>query len=246
MSGYVNSDGSSNTYTTIKNYLTEVEEIINSSGLFKNNSKQVINQVNSINNIVDQFNSAIVSSLKRDLIDILNNSVNWSELQQRLTNDIQTKPSPINYKFETFNFKTDKLNNINDEIITNMSLLISDIEIDKDNVKTSMRKHKKAIRQYNDYKNEFISESNNFINEVKMCENKAIECRNKNLNIMYNNIETLYKIHAIYAYNLLHKRKNLADTIIYKNNKNNNIVIHLDRSQSKFIKNAIIKMLEIE
>lgn len=245
MSGYVNEDGTSNTYTTIKNYVSDIKQIINSSGLFKNNYNRVITQIDSINNTVEQFNSAIVSSLKRDLIDLMNNTTDWDDLHKKLETDIKRNPKTFDYKFQQFNFNVDKVELITDDIITNMNMLMEEINIDTSNVELSAKKNKKYIHAYNDYKNSFEQDIDNLLQGVLTCEDNAIRCRNKNLEILNNNIKILYKIHARYAYNVLHKVKNNISTIVYTNSDGKKINIQLCKSQNKFIVNAIKSMLEI-
>lgn len=244
MSGYVNTDGSSNTYTTLREHSDVVKEIITSSGLFKNRYKQVMSQVNSMNNIAEQFNSAIVSSIKHDIIDIMNQTTNWEKLKQNLQIDIKNKPKKLTYNFKPFKFDIDTLETIPDDLLVNMNIVISDIHIDENNNAIS-KEDKKNIRLYNEYKNSFIHEMDSFLETIKCCEDKAVSCRNNNVNIMKHNIEELYKIHSVYANNILHKNKNNFNNIVYTNTEGKTIEIPLEKSQNKFIVNAITKMLEI-
>lgn len=245
MSGYVNNDGSSNTYITLKEHSDVVREIINSSGLFKNRYEQVINQVNSMNNIAEQFNSAILSSIKQDMIDIMNQSTNWEKLKQNLQIDIKNKPKRISYNFKPFDFKIELLDSVSDDLLTNMNMLMSDIHVDENNMNVISKDNKKNIRRYDEYKNLFSHELDLFLNNVKYCEDKAISCRNHNVNIMKHNIDELYKVHSVYANNILHKNKNNFNSITYTNSQGNDIIIPMDKSQNKFITNAIKMMLEI-
>lgn len=246
MSGYVNEDGTSNTYSTLKRYITEIRQIINSSGLFKEHFEDVITQVDSINNMTEQFNSAIVSSLKRDIIDIMNKTTDWDDFHKKLSVDIKNKVKPFNYKFETFKFNIDTADQLDNEVITNMNLIMDDINIDSNNIELSAKKNKKKINMYNEYKNAFEQDMDDFLQNILDCENKAVKCRNENVEKMKKNIDILYKIHAKYAYNLLHKIKNNITSIEYTNDKGKIINIPLCKSQTKFITDAIKMMLEID
>ena len=89
MSGFVNDDGNSNTYETLNNYVNGIKEIINSSGLFKTKYEDVSKQIDVMNEMVEQFNTAIIPSLKHDIIDIMNESTDWEGLKTNLAKDIK-------------------------------------------------------------------------------------------------------------------------------------------------------------
>ena len=83
------------------------------------------------------------------------------------------------------------------------------------------------------------------MSNIKSCENKAVKCRNINVDIMKHNVNELYKIHAVYAYNSLHKNKNNFNTVDYITHTVDKIVLNLCKSQKQFITQSIKQMLEI-
>lgn len=268
MSGYVNSDGASNTYETLNSYVNGIKEIINSSGLFKTKYDDVAKQVDLMNDMIEQFNTAIIPSLKHDLLDIMNETTNWDELKTNLSKDIKIKQktslSELSSKLIPFKFNVSKVDKLSDDILTNMNMVFTEIEINNDNIEMSAKQHKKEIMQFNAYRNEFKQDLDEFLSNISNCENIAVNCRNNNVDIMKKNIDILYKIHVNYAHSLIHNKKNKAniknnnkdvnnttdnnvntDTINYKDAKGKIIEIPLCKSQHEFITKAIKKMLAI-
>ena len=243
MSGYVNEDGTSNTYSSINDYMATIKEIVNSSGLFRNRYNQVAHQVNSINSIVDQFNSAILPSLKHDMLDIFESTVDWDDLHNKLSVDIKSKPKYVQPDLKPFKFNVEPLEPLQDELLVNMNMTMSEIDMNENNLEMNAKRNKKHITRFNGYKHAFIQEADNFMDSIKECEDKAVECRNRNVNIMKHNINELYKIHARYAYNNLHKLKKNTEQITYKNNEGKDVNIPMCKSQKKFITDALKIML---
>lgn len=249
MSGYVNDNGNSNTYETLNTYANGIKEIINSSGLFKTKFDDVSKQVDLMNEMTEQFNTAIIPSLKHDIIDIVNETINWEELKTNLSKDIKTKPkgtiTELTAKLIPFKFNITKADKLSDDVLTNMNMVFTEIDINDDNIEMSAKKHKKEIMKFNEYRNEFKQDLDEFLSNISNCENIAVKCRNNNVDIMKKNIDILYKIHIQYAYNLIHKNKNNITSINYVNNKGDTIEIPLYKSQHEFITKAINKMLAV-
>lgn len=246
MSGYVHDNGESNTYSTIAGYSNVIKEIVNSSGLFKNRYEQVVTQLKLINDMAEQFNSAILPSLKHDLVDIMDASTNWEQLQKKLSVDIKTKPRNIEYNLKPFKLDTEMLEAMSDDLLVNMNMVMSDIDISNEDAKVNMKRNKKHINQFNEYKNLFVHDLDRFVSNIKKCEDMAIGCRNKNVEIMKYNINELYKIHSVYAYNVLHKNKNNFTSIDYITHNGDKVCLQMCKSQKQFIRQSIKQMLGID
>lgn len=243
MSGIVGGDNLTSTYKNFEEQINGIKQIINSSGLFISHYDMLINQINCLNDMIEQYNDATTPSLKRDLYDDFIEKTDWKKLNERLSKDINNKELTDIEPFQTFKFKYPKLEPISSDTVNNMSMTITDIDFNTQ-VSKLTQKQKKHINQFNEYRNDFINELNDFTKSIKEYENNAVQARNANETILLNNVEILYNIHLNYAKSLKQGRK-LNKEYIYKDDKNNNIIITFDKSQSKFIKSAIKQMLDI-
>ena len=246
MSGYINENGESNTLSTISEYSNVIKEIVNSSGLFRTRYDQVITQLEAINNMTEQFNSAISPSLKHDLIDIMNTTTDWEHLQKKLSVDIKSKQKNTPMNLKHFDFQTDSVDTLADDLLVNMNKVMSENNIEGERNKAINKKNKKYINQFNEYKNLFIQDLDKFVDNIRACEIKAVNCMNQNVDIIKHNINELYKIHAKYAYNELHKNKNNFKEIEYVSRSGNKINIPMCKSQKQFITEAITSMLSVD
>ncbi len=243
MSGIVGGDNLTSTYKSFNEQINNIKQIVNSSGLFISKYEMLINQINCLNEMIEQYNDATTPSLKRDLYDDFIEKTNWKELNERLAKDINNNRLAEIEPFQTFKFKYPKLSTISADTVNNMNMSIADIDFNtKDNKLTN--KQKKHINIFNEYRNDFINDLDQFSASIKSYENNAVQARNANETILLNNVEILYNIHLNYAKGLKNG-KNINKEYIYKDDKNNNIIISLEKSQSKFIKQSIKKMLKI-
>ena len=128
-----------------------------------------------------------------------------------------------------------------------MFLIAADINEDANRLPTN--EINKKITTYEDNKDTFINELDEFTNNVSTWENNVVDCRTNNIPVLMSNVNALYEIHRKYAYEQFKKLPSsfeqdidgqLIDCIKIKDK-----VIPLDKSQPKFIKNAIKMMLDI-
>lgn len=250
MSGIVGENGESSTYLTISKYIDGIKKIINSSGLFINNYDGLCAQFDCINMMIDQYNDATTPSLKKDLYDDFIEKTDWKKLSERLTSDIKNKKQGEINKLKPFKFKYPKLETLSMDTINNMNMCLSDVvdllkNGEKIEVQNLTQKQKKHILQYSEYKNDFEAELDIFKKSIQDYEKRAVQSRTANETILKENIETLYNVHLKYAYYILNKKQPEFTEIAYKDDKGNIKTIPLDKSQNKFIKNAIKIMLDI-
>lgn len=236
----------SSTYNTYSDIINNVKYITSSSGLFIKNYDMLYQQMNNLNNMIEQYNDVSTPSIKRDIYDDFNDGTNWDILKEKLLKDIKEKPKNKIEELKPFRFKYNKLEPVSLEVLNNMNILTSDMNLNqyKEGEKITP-KMKKNIRLYYDYKNDLHTDLNQFLDSVKAFENRVIDTRNANMTTLHDNIDILYNIHLHYAYDILHKKKPSVTEVIYNDGKGNNKIIPIEKSQSKFIKNAIKIMLDI-
>lgn len=254
MSSLIDKQGRSQTYITLQEYATNLKNIANSPGYLTNNYKMVCKQIDTINDMVDNVKQVAITSIKHDLVDIMNKSIDWNKYKQDLTDFLKSvrhsKKAPIfnRPKFYSFKFHyNDNLEPLTNELIQNMFLTAADINEDTNRLPND--EINKKITAYEDNKDTFINELDEFINNVSTWENNVVDCRTNNIPVLMSNINALYEIHKKYAYEQFKKLPSsfeqdidgrVIDCIKIKDK-----VIPLDKSQPKFIKNAIKTMLDI-
>ena len=248
MSGIVDNKGFSQNYNTLCEYANNLKDVANSPGYLVKNYNTVCKQIDTINNMVNNLKQAAISSIKQDLIDIMNNSVDWNrykdELITFLKNTRTTTPSFTKPRLQSFNFDyNDCWEALDDELLQNMFLIASDISEHDKNID-------KKINTYEDNKDVFVSNLDIFTNNIPTWENAVVNCRTNNIPILMANIDTLYNIHKKYIYEQYKKLPSsfeqdidgkVLDCIVIKKK-----LIPLDKSQTKFIKNAIKTLLDIQ
>ena len=249
MSGIIDKNGYSQTYKTMCEYVNDLKDVANSPGYLTNNFKSVSKQIDIINNMVNNMKDVALTSIKQDLIDIMNKSVDWNKYKDDLITFIKDvkhnklTPKFSRQKFYSFKFKyNDTWCPLNDDELNNMFMIVSDMNENDKNID-------KKINMYEDVKDTFVNELDEFINNLSSWEDNVVECRTNNIPLLIQNINSLYEIHKKYVYEKLKKLPSsferevdgkLVDCIMFKN-----VVIPLDKSQPKFIKNAIKIMLNI-
>ena len=251
MSSLVDKQGYSQTYITLREYANNLKNIVNSPGYLTTNYKMVCKQIDTINDMVENVKQVALTSIKRDLIDIMNKSIDWAQYKQNLTDFLKSvkhsKKAPIlnRPKFYSFKFQyNDTLEPLSNELIQNMFLTASDI-----NEEATKEKTNKLIATYEDNKDTFIDELNEFINSVPTWEANVVECRTNNIPVLMSNVNSLYEVHKKYAYEQFKGLPSsfeqdidghLIDCIKVKDK-----VIPLDKSQPRFIKNGIKILLNM-
>lgn len=249
MASIVDNCGYSQTYKTMNEYINNLKDVVNSPGYLLDNYKSVCKQIDVINNMVDNIKQVAITSIKHDLIDIMEKSTDWDKYKQDLTEFLKDakhkNKSPIFNKprFYSFKFKyNDNLELLNNDSIQNIFLTLSDID-ENDN------KINKKINIYEDNKDVFINELDNFINNIPEWENNVVQCRTNNIPLLMSNINSLYEIHKKYAYEKIKKLPSsfeqdingqMIDCIKIKDK-----IIPLDKSQTRFIKNGIKILLDM-
>lgn len=254
MSGIIDKSGYSQTYKTLQEYTNNLKDVVNSPGYLTNNYKMICKQINVINDMVDNIKQVAITSIKHDLIDIMNKSTDWNKYKQDLTEflkDAKHNKTPIfnRPRFYSFKFKyNDNITPLNNDLIQNMYLTLSDINENNNN--DNKNKINKKIDTYDDDKDMFINELDSFIDNIPTWENNVVECRTNNIPILMSNINSLYEIHKKYAYEKIKKLPSSFEQevngLIIDCVKVKNKIIPLDRSQTKFIKSGIKILLEVD
>ena len=273
MSSLVDKQGHSQTYITLQEYANNLKNIVNSPGYLTSNYKMVCKQIDTINDMVENVKQVALTSIKRDLIDIMNKSIDWAQYKQNLTDFLKSvkhsKKAPMlnRPKFYSFKFQyNDTLEPLSNELIQNMFLTASDINeeanglqysqgycsnrpLDEATKATTKEKTNKLIATYEDNKDTFIDELNEFVNSVSTWEANIVECRTNNIPVLMSNVNSLYEVHKKYAYEqfkgLPSSFEQDIDGHIIDCIKVKGKVIPLDKSQPRFIKNGIKILLDI-
>ena len=264
MSSLVDKQGYSQTYITLREYANNLKNIVNSPGYLTSNYKMVCKQIDTINDMVENVKQVALTSIKRDLIDIMNKSIDWAQYKQNLTDFLKSvkhsKKAPMfnHPKFYSFKFQyKDTLAPLSNELIQNMFLTASDINDEANGLRHEptgecfrlKEKTNKLIATYEDNKDTFIDELNEFVDSIPIWEANIVECRTNNIPVLMFNVNSLYEVHKKYAYEqfkgLPSSFEQDIDGHIIDCIKVKDKVIPLDKSQPRFIKNGIKILLNM-
>ena len=247
MSGIVDLQGFSQSYRAMQDYVSTLRDVSNSPGYLLENYASVCKQVSSVNDMIGVMRKTAMTSIKKDLLDIMEKSVDWDKYRDDLMEFVKTVrqdkhamrfPSSKLYPFK-FN-DTLSLEELDGDLLQNMYLSIADTD-------ENDGKMDKKIDQYDDNKDLFNEQLTAFLDQIPAWEQSVVDIRTKNIPILMNNINSLYHIHAKFVYERLRKLpssfKQMIDGKECEGIMFKHTFIPLEKSQQKFIKNAVRAMI---
>ena len=222
----------SESFSPMKNNIIEqsarVYEIITNAGTFKKYYNELVNNViDSINSQCRSYERNSKKSIKMDIYDNVVESIDWSNLQKVLADELKSGKKPVDN--ETFEWS-----DIGD---------LSEYHIELYDVDPIINMYSNygedSIKEYAKYMDEAVENLNELKDYIEDFEQDLCNFRSRAVKtILEKNVPTLYNIHYRYVNDLLHKKKVIADKV-----KLGGVDITLKKSQKEFITSTLKKMI---
>lgn len=215
-------------YSQMKNNVIEqvsrISEIVYHAGKFVKFYSDAINIIESLNTMIESY---VVNSKKAILFDLYDQVIketDFKELQKQLKVDINEKCKPINFQYVDVDCNYYDIDSLNIDEVVNMYNYANEA----------------TVKEFKKYQKIINSDLENLLSSFDKFEQDLCEFRINKFEGVKRYVDTLYRIHVKYVQGLKHNKK-VPDHVMLAE-----VEIEMDKSQSKFIKNGLKRLLNIE